>query len=159
MKKEGNKMYENLFSSLSQVKSKYEEGIEVTEKIFDSLKMNNIKALPPLTTTQTECMSEIKTSKENLRDTLKNIILKHKIDTEDYRIHHILYLFTQRQKEDVIDLSRLIHTLEVSLQRALYRNQDMLASIINSTQTVVEAAIDYSENEYSESQLFLNEKF
>ncbi|MCU7667000.1 hypothetical protein [Bacillus thuringiensis] len=152
-------MYENLISSLSQVKSKYEEGIDVTEKIFDSLKMNDIKALPPLTTIQTECMSEIKIAKEKLKDTLKNIIMKHNIDTDDYRMHHVLYLFTQKQKEGIIDLSRLLHTLEVSLQRALYRNQDMLASIINSTQTVVEAAIDYSENEYSESQLFLNEKF
>lgn len=152
-------MYENLISSLSQVKSKYEEGIDVTEKIFDSLKMNDIKALPPLTTMQTECMSEIKVAKEKLKDTLKNIIMKHNIDTDDYRMHHVLYLFTQKQKEGIIDLSRLLHTLEVSLQRALYRNQDMLASIINSTQTVVEAAIDYSENEYSESQLFLNEKF
>lgn len=152
-------MYETLIGNLTTVKMEYEKGLNITESIFNSLKINDIKALPLLTKAQTECMLNITKEKEKLRDTVKGISHKYNINSKEYRIQHILHLFKQNQKENIIDLSRTIYKLELSLQRTLYRNQDLLNSIISSTQTVVEAAIDYNENEYSESQLFLDEKF
>lgn len=152
-------MYESLTAKLLTVKINYETGVNITEQIFEALKNNEIRLLPGLTARQTECMQEITIGKEDLKKTVKNIIETSNVQTEEYKVQHILPLLTQIQKENILDLSRKTYELEVLLQRTLYRNQDMLDAIIRSTQTIVDTAVDYSENEYKESQIFLNEKF
>ena len=152
-------MYASLTARLLTVKRNYQTGVNITEQIFEALKNNEIKLLPGLTIQQTECMQEITSGKEELKETVKNIIETYNVQADEYKVQHILPLFTQVQKENILDLSREIYELEVFLQRILFRNQDMLDAIIRSTQTIVDTAVDYSENEYKESQIFLNEKF
>jgi len=152
-------VYESLTARLLTVKRNYQTGVNITEQIFEALKNNEIKLLPELTIQQTECMQEITSGKEELKETVKNIIKTYNVPADEYKVQHILPLFKQIQKENILDLSREIYELEVLLQRTLYRNQDMLDAIIRSTQTIVDTAVDYSENEYKESQIFLNEKF
>ncbi|MFP3725742.1 hypothetical protein U8V72_11125 [Priestia filamentosa] len=152
-------MYQRLIDCLGTVKSSYEKGVKITEEIFDSLKHNDIKSLPNLTKLQTDCMAEITKEKEALREFVRGVILKFNISTDEYKVQHIIHLFTQLQKEKILDMSREICEEEALLQKTLFRNQDMLSAMIRTTQTIVDTAIDYSEDEYNEGQLFLNEKF
>lgn len=152
-------MYDTLVSKLCNIESSYKKGIEATENIFESLAVHDIRSLPKYTATQTECMANLKVLKEDLRQEVNKISKENGIDNDEMRLMNILKLFPQIKKESLIDLSRNTYELEIQLQKALYRNQEFLATIMSSTEALLETAIDYNENELSESHLFLDEKF
>lgn len=149
-------VFELLISKLTTIEEGYVEANFVANEIFSALKTNKLRELPKLTKKQTDNMSTLKRNKDELKKHVEKLASSHGLDGN--RLQHIVVLFSQKQKENIIDLQRSIIKKEGDTNISLFRNQEFLAALMATTEAVVDSAIYLNEQKNKDGHMFLHKK-
>lgn len=151
------RMYLQLISSLENVEREYEHSLRVANDIFDLIKKDKILKLQDANLEQTLQMNKLKVSKEDLKECVTDIAKKE--DIGECKIQKILHLFSQGDREKIIDKQKTLMSMEEGLRSALLRNGQFLSAVLSSKEARIDAFIQLNETQNKESNIFLNQKF
>lgn len=149
-------VFEILIFKLTKIEDGYVEANFVANEIFSALKSSSLKELPNLTKKQMNNMKGLKDDKEELRKCVEEIASSRGL--QGGRLQHIVTIYSQTQKEKIIDLQKSIIKKEEDTNTSLFRNQEFLTTLMATTEAVVDSAIYLNEQKNKDGHMFLHKK-